>query len=181
MSMTEIVTLSALFEDELRDVYDAESQIVRALPELIEAVSADQLRAALGNHLEETRNHIDRLDGVFEALDLEAGGTRCLGMEGILDEAKELLEEGGDQAVLDAGYIAAAQRVEHYEITSYGSLLAWAEMLGYTTALPLLKANQREEQAADAKLSYLAQSFINLQAAAAGREANAASLVSEAQ
>jgi ferritin-like metal-binding protein YciE len=176
MFMPEIVTLSALFEDELRDVYDAEIQIVGVLPKLLEAVNAGQLRAALETHLEETRSHILRLNQVFESVALRVGGTRCLGMEGILDEVAELMEEGGHEAVLDAGYIAAVQRVEHYEITSYGSLIAWAEILGYSDALPLLRANQREERAADAVLSDLARSSINLQAAAAGLQASEASL-----
>jgi ferritin-like metal-binding protein YciE len=97
-------------------------------------------------------------------------------MEGILDEVEELMYEGGDEAVLDAGYIAAARRVEHYEMTSYRSLITWAEILGYRAALPLLRANEQEEQAADARLSELAQSFINQRAAAAGRDANAVHL-----
>lgn len=164
--MPEIVTLSALFEDELRDVYDAETQIVRALPTLIDAVSAVRLRAALQAHLEETRNQIVRLNRVFESLGLRTGGSHCLGMAGILDEAVELMEEGGHGAVLDAGYIAAARQVEHYEITSYASLIAWAEILGYSVALPLLQANEWEARHADATLDQLARSFINLQAAA---------------
>jgi ferritin-like metal-binding protein YciE len=174
MSMPEIVTLSALFEDELRDVYDAEHQIVQTLPRLIDAVSADPLRVTLEAHLEETRQQIDRLDQVFASLALAVGGTHCLGMQGILEEAVELIEEGGHEAVLDAGYIAAAQRVEHYEITSYNSLMAWAEILGYGAALPLLRANEWEEQRTAAALAHLAQSAINRQAADAGQQANAA-------
>jgi ferritin-like metal-binding protein YciE len=172
--MAKIVTLQALFEDELRDVYDAENQIVRVLPTLIAAVNADQLRAMLEVHLEETLEQIERLDRVFASLELRAGGTHCLGMAGILDEVIELMEEGGHEAVLDAGYVAAARQVEHYEITSYGSLIAWAEILGYTVAVPLLQANEREERAADTTLGHLAQSIINLQAAAAGLEADTA-------
>jgi ferritin-like metal-binding protein YciE len=170
--MPEIITLSDLFEDELRDVYDAEQQIVRGLPRLIRSVSAADVRAALEAHLEETRNQIERLDCIFEELALTAGGTHCLGMEGILDEAAELMDEGGHEAVLDAGYIAAAQRIEHYEMTSYRSLIAWAEILGYGAALPLLRANEQEEKTADAQLSHLARS-INQHAAAAGFEAHA--------
>jgi ferritin-like metal-binding protein YciE len=175
--MPEIVTLNALFEDELRDVYDAETQIVRVLPKLIAVISADQLRAMLETHLEETLDQIERLDRVFVSLELRAGGTYCLGMAGILDEAVELMEEGGHTAVLDAGYIAAARQVKHYEITSYGSLIAWAEILGYTVALPLLQANEREERAAATALGHLAESMINLQAAAADPEANTANLL----
>jgi ferritin-like metal-binding protein YciE len=166
-------TLRDLFEDELRDLYDAEKQIVKALPKMIKAAGSAQLKSALETHLDETRGHIDRLDRVFESMDLRARRKHCAGMAGILEEGADLLEEDGEEAVLDAGFISAAQRVEHYEITAYGTLMAWAKVLGLHDALSLLKENEQEEKAADEKLSELAEAGIN-QAAAAGREVAAA-------
>jgi ferritin-like metal-binding protein YciE len=120
-------------------------------------------------HLDETRGQVERLERVFESMDLRARGKHCAGMAGILEEGSDLLEEDGEKAVLDAAFIAAAQRVEHYEITAYGSLMAWAKVLGLGEAISLLKENEQEEKAADAKLSQLAEAGIN-QAAAAGQE-----------
>jgi ferritin-like metal-binding protein YciE len=162
-------TLRDLFEDELRDIYDAEKQIVKALPKMIKAAGSEQLRSALEMHLDETRGQVERLERVFESMDLRARGKHCAGMAGILEEGSDLLEEDGEEAVLDAAFIASAQRVEHYEITAYGSLMAWAKVLGLSDALSLLKQNEQEEKAADAKLSKLAETGIN-QAAAAGQE-----------
>lgn len=166
--MAGMKTLRDLFEDELRDIYDAEKQIVKALPKMIKSSTSQELGSALETHLEETRGQVERLEQVFEALDLRPRGKHCDGMAGILEEGKSLMEEDGDEAVLDAGYIAAAQRVEHYEITAYGSLMAWAKALGLKDALSLLKQNLEEEKAADQKLSALAESGLN-QAAAAGQ------------
>ncbi len=166
--MAGMKTLRDLFEDELRDIYDAEKQIVKALPKMIKSSTSEKLGSALETHLEETRGQVERLEQVFEALDLRPRGKHCDGMAGILEEGKSLMEEDGDEAVLDAGYIAAAQRVEHYEITAYGSLMAWAKALGLKDALSLLKQNLEEEKAADQKLSALAESGLN-QAAAAGQ------------
>jgi ferritin-like metal-binding protein YciE len=167
--MAGMKTLRDLFEDELRDVYDAEKQIVKALPKMIKASSNEELESALEAHLEETRGHVERLERVFESIDMRPRGKHCEGMAGILEEGKNLMEEDGDEAVLDAGFIAAAQRVEHYEITAYGTLMAWAKVLGLKDALSLLKANEEEEKAADEKLSALAERGLN-QAAAAGQE-----------
>ena len=168
--MAELKTLHNLFEDELRDIYDAERQILKALPKIIKAVSDQSLREALNEHLEETRGQVDRLDQAFESLALKGKGKHCSGMEGILEEGRDLLEEEGTAAVMDAAFIAGCQRVEHYEITAYGSLMAWAKILGYSDALDLLRANEQEEKAADAKLTKLAESTINRQAGAAGDE-----------
>jgi ferritin-like metal-binding protein YciE len=168
--MADLQTLHQLFEDELRDVYDAERQILKALPKIIDAASDDGLRDALNKHLDETRGHVDRLEQAFESLELKARGKHCSGMEGILDEGRALLEQDGADAVLDAAFIAGCQRVEHYEITAYGSLMAWAKSLGYSEALGLLKANEAEEKAADATLTKLAESTINRQARAAEDE-----------
>jgi ferritin-like metal-binding protein YciE len=163
-------SLDALFEDELRDVYDAERQILKALPKMIKAAENDDLRSALESHLEETRAQVDRLEQAFTALDLKARGKHCAGMAGILEEGSDLMGEDGDAAVLDAGFIAAAQRVEHYEITAYGTLIAWANTLGHAKVVPLLQANLKEEKAADQKLSALAESGLNALAARADEQ-----------
>lgn len=164
--MASMNTLQDLFEDELRDVYDAEKQIVKALPKVIKAVSDENLQEALTEHLEETRGHVERLEQIFESLELKARGKHCPGMAGILEEGSNLMDEDAEDVVLDAGLIAGCQRVEHYEITAYGTLMAWAKALGHTDALGLLKANEQEEKAADAKLTKLAESAVNRQAAA---------------
>jgi ferritin-like metal-binding protein YciE len=165
--MADLDTLNVLFEDELRDVYDAERQILKALPKIIKAVTNDDLRQALSGHLEETRGHVVRLEKALESLDLKPKGKHCAGMAGILEEGKDLLEQDGDEAVMDAAFIAGCQRVEHYEIVAYGCLMAWAKLLEYEEALNLLKANEQEEKAADATLSKLAESTVNRQAASA--------------
>jgi ferritin-like metal-binding protein YciE len=159
-------TLADLFQDELRDVYDAEKRILKALPKMARAASDEQLRDAFTTHLEETRGHVERLEQVFASLDQKPKGKRCLGMEGIIAEGTELMGEDGDESVLDAGLIASAQRVEHYEITAYGSLMAWAKQLGYDDALELLGENEREEKETDQKLTEIAEGIINQQAAA---------------
>jgi ferritin-like metal-binding protein YciE len=168
--MADLNTLNDLFEDELKDVYDAEKQILKALPKIIKAVTDEQLSEALSAHLEETRGHVRRLEQVFASLELKPKGKHCAGMAGILEEGSDLLEEDGAEPVLDAAFIAGCQRVEHYEIVAYGCLMAWAKLLGYRDAFSLLKANEQEEKAADAKLSKLAESAINQQALNAGDE-----------
>lgn len=165
--MEAVSTLQDLFQDELRDIYDAEKQITKALPKLIKSVANEDLRAALESHLVETRGQIERLEEVFDLLDLPAEGKRCAGMVGILKEGAELLQKEGEDAVLDAAYIAAAQRVEHYEIAVYGTLMAWAKVLNLSHVLPLLEENEKEEKAADAKLSELAETMVNEEALAA--------------
>jgi ferritin-like metal-binding protein YciE len=166
--MSDLNTLRDIFEDELRDVYDAEKQILKALPKVIKAVTSEPLRDALSHHLEETRGHVDRLEQAFSSLELKPTAKHCAGMAGILEEGSELLKAEGAEAVLDAAFIAGCQRVEHYEITAYGSLMAWAKLLGYDDALALLKANEQEEKAADTKLSKLAESAVNEEALHAG-------------
>jgi ferritin-like metal-binding protein YciE len=160
-------TLADLFQDELRDVYDAEKRILKALPKMAKAASDEQLRDAFTQHLEETRGQVERLEQVFASLDQKPKGKRCMGMEGIIAEGAELMEEDGEESVLDAGLIASAQRVEHYEITAYGTLMAWAKQLGYQEALELLGENEREEKETDEKLTEIAEGIINQQASAA--------------
>jgi ferritin-like metal-binding protein YciE len=166
--MPEMNSLHALFEKELRDLYDAEKQIVKALPKIIKSTTNDELNELLSVHLEETKGHVDRLEGVFESLNLKPRGKHCAGMAGLIEEGSDLVSEDGAEAVLDAGIISAAQRVEHYEITAYGTLMAWAKLMGHKEALALLKQNEQEEKAADVKLSKLAESVINRDALAAG-------------
>jgi ferritin-like metal-binding protein YciE len=153
--------------DEIRDIYNAEKQIVKALPKMIKGATSDELREAFESHLEETHGQVSRLERVFELLDEKPRGKHCAGMAGILEEGSETLEEDAEDAVMDACIIAGAQRVEHYEITAYGTVIAWAEALGLTEIAEVLGESLAEEKAADEKLSAIAESGIN-EAATAG-------------
>ena len=161
-------TLRDLFLNELRDMYHAEKQLVRALPRMAKAADSDELRQAIEKHLGETQTQVQRLESVFQSLDEPARGKRCQGMEGIVEEGKEILEEEGKEPVIDAAIIAAAQKVEHYEIASYGCLITYADLLGEREASRLLKQNLSEEEATDKALSQLAERSINQAAAAVG-------------
>jgi ferritin-like metal-binding protein YciE len=165
--MAETSTLHDAFIDELRDVYDAEKQITKALPKMIKATSAPELRSAFEAHLKETQMQVQRLEQAFESLDERARGKHCDGMAGIIDEGKKILEEDFDEATMDACLIAAAQRVEHYEIAAYGTLVAWANAMGHSEAADLLQSSLDEEKAADEKMTKLAESGINQEASAA--------------
>jgi ferritin-like metal-binding protein YciE len=167
--MSETATFHDAFVDELRDLYDAEKQLTKALPKLAKTSSSPKLREAFESHLEETRGHIDRLEQVFEALDEKARGKHCDGIAGIIEEGKSIMEEEFDELTMDACLIAAGQRAEHYEIGAYGTVIAWAEAMGHTEAVSLLQQNLNEEKAADKKLSALAEGGINQQAAKAAR------------
>ena len=164
----EIDSLQKLYEQGLKDLHSAERQIIAALPRMIKAASNEDLKAALQEHLEVTREQLARLDTIFEKLGKRGQGKRCKGMEGVLEEGKELLEEDSEAAVLDAGIIAAAQHVEHYEIAGYGTAAAYARLLGEKKAMKLLAASLEEEKKADAELTGLAESAINLEAEMAG-------------
>jgi ferritin-like metal-binding protein YciE len=166
--MAEVTALQDLFENELRDVYDAEKQIVKALPRVIRAATSEDLRNALEEHLEVTRGQVDRLEQVFDSLEMKPRGKHCPGMEGILEEGKELINEGAKGDVLDAGLIAAAQRVEHYEISVYGTLAAWARQLGHNNVVRLLEETLQEEKQADKKLTALAEGETNPAATTGG-------------
>jgi ferritin-like metal-binding protein YciE len=164
-------TLHDAFLDELRDSYDAEKQLTKALPKLAKAATSPALRAAFENHLEETRGQIDRLERVFELLDEKVRGKHCDGIAGIIEEGKSVMEEDFDDATMDACLIASGQRAEHYEMAAYGTLVAWARGLGQTEVADLLQQTLDEEKAADQKLSQLAEGGINQEAAdAAGPE-----------
>jgi ferritin-like metal-binding protein YciE len=165
MIMAETGTLHDAFLDELRDAYDAEKQLTRALPRMVKAANSPDLRQAFEAHLEETRGQIERLERVFESLDEKVRGKHCAGIAGIIEEAKSAMEEDFDDATMDACLIAGGQRAEHYEIAAYGTLVAWARAMGHTDAADLLEETLNEEKAADAKLSSLADDGINQEAA----------------
>jgi ferritin-like metal-binding protein YciE len=163
--MSEAKTLHDAFLDELRDAYDAEKQLTRALPKMAKAASSPKLRTAFESHLEETRGHIDRLERVFESLDEKPRGKHCDGIAGIIEEGKAVMEEDFDDATMDACLVAGGQRAEHYEMAAYGSMIAWARAMGHAEAADLLDQTLAEEKAADRKLSALAEGGINQEAA----------------
>jgi ferritin-like metal-binding protein YciE len=157
-------TLHDLYVDELRDLYNAENQLLTALPKMAKAASAPELAAAFNEHLAETKIHIERLETVFEELDTSPKGKKCKAMEGLLAEGKDLLAEDVDPSVMDAALIAMAQRVEHYEMAGYGCVRTFARLLGEDEAADLLQATLDEEGAVDKKLTQLAESVINADA-----------------
>src|SRR6185312_2568285 len=163
--MAEGNTLHDAFLDDLRDSYDAEKQLTKALAKLAKASSSPKLRQAFESHLEETQGQIERLDRVFESLDEKARGKHCDGIAGIIEEGKSIMAEDFDETTMDACLIAAGQRAEHYEMAAYGTLVAWAEAMGHTEAARLLQRTLDEEKAADKKLSGLAEGGINQSAA----------------
>jgi ferritin-like metal-binding protein YciE len=158
-------TLDDLFLDTLKDIYYAEKQIYKSLPKMAKAAHSDQLRAAFEKHHDETEQQIARLEQVFELLDKPARGKKCDAIEGILDEGKEIMEEYKGEVALDAGLLAAAQAVEHYEISRYGTLKTWAAKLGYRDAVKLLDQTLAEEKKTDVALTKLAESEVNSEAA----------------
>ena len=157
--------LTTLFLDTLKDIYYAEKQIYKSLPKMAEAAASDELRTAFEKHHDETEVQIERLEKIFEMLDKPARGKKCDAIEGILDEGKEIMKEYADTPALDAGLLAAAQAVEHYEISRYGTLKAWATKLGMPNAVELLDQTLNEEKKTDDALSKIAVSTINAEAA----------------
>jgi ferritin-like metal-binding protein YciE len=164
--MAKSSTLHDAWLDELRDLYNAEKQVAKALPKMIKAANAAPLADAFQSHLKETLGQIQRLEQVFESVGESARSKTCDGMIGILEEGKSIMSEDFDESTMDASLIAAAQKVEHYEIASYGTVVTWAETMGHDKAARLLKMTLNEEEAADEKLSSLAKGGINDQAAA---------------
>jgi ferritin-like metal-binding protein YciE len=163
--MAETGTLHDAFIDELRDTYDAEKQLTKALPKLAKAATNAKLRSAFESHLEETQGQIARLEQVFERLDEKVRGKHCDGIAGIIQEGASIMEEDFDETTMDACLIAAGQRAEHYEMAAYGTLVAWAQAMGHTEVAKLLQQTLDEEKAADKKLSGLAEGGINQGAA----------------
>lgn len=151
--------LKELYIDELRDLYNAENQLVKALPKMAKAASSEELRTGFEEHLEQTRGHVQRLEKIFEDLDESPKGKTCKGMEGLIAEGSEMIDEDFEDEVKDAGLIGAAQRVEHYEIAAYGTTKAFAELLGHTEHVSLLEETLEEEKATDEKLTELAQTI----------------------
>jgi ferritin-like metal-binding protein YciE len=165
--------LRDLFVDELKDLYSAEHQLIKALPKMAKAASSPELKRAFESHLNETKVQVDRLEQVFAGLDMSPKGKKCKAMEGLVDEGAEWMEEDADSDVMDAGLIAAAQRVEHYEIAGYGCVRTYAQLLGETKAATLLQRTLNEEGAADKKLTQIAKK-INVEAN--GRKENGRAL-----
>ena len=167
--MAEAGTLHDAFVDELRDTYDAERQLTKALAKLAKAATAPALQEAFQSHLEETEAQIQRLEQVFATLEEKVRGKHCDGIAGIIEEGKSIMEEDFDDATMDACLIASGQRAEHYEMAAYGTLVAWARALGHDEAAELLEETLDEEKAADEKLSALAEGGINQSAADASQ------------
>jgi ferritin-like metal-binding protein YciE len=163
----DLESLRDLYIDELKDLYSAEKQLVRALPKMARNATHPELKDAFTNHLAETEGHVARLEEIFESLESTPRGKKCVGMEGLIEEANELLEEDADEDVLDAGLISKAQHVEHYEMAGYGTVRNWAQMLGEDHHVELLQQTLDEEKNADSLLTQLAESAVNLEAVTA--------------
>jgi ferritin-like metal-binding protein YciE len=160
--------MEKLFLEELKDIYHAEKQLIRALPRMAKAAESPELQQAFTTHLKETQGQVQRLERIFKELGQPVRGKRCKGMEGLVEEGKEKMEEDGEAPVIDAALIASAQKVEHYEIAAYGCLRTYAQLLGYSEAARLLEETLKEEEATDKKLTELGESGINEAAVAVG-------------
>jgi len=156
-------SLQELYVEQLRDLYNAEQQLVKALPKMAKAAQSEGLRQGIAEHLEQTKGHVDRLQQIFSAMDESPKGKKCAGMEGLVEEGEEVIKEHSSGGVLDAGLIGAAQRVEHYEIAAYGTVRSFAELLGENQAVDLLQQTLEEEKETDEKLTELSKE-INTQA-----------------
>ena len=150
-------SLRDLFVDELKDLYSAEHQLLKALPKMAKAATAPELKRAFESHLKETKGQVERLEQVFRSLDVSPRGKKCKAMEGLVEEGAELMQEDAEPEVMDAGLIAAAQRVEHYEMAGYGCVRTYAQLLGESKAVTLLQKTLDEEGAADKKLTQIAK------------------------
>lgn len=170
--MAHMNTLQDALVDEIRDLYHAEKQLVKALPKMAKAATSDDLRLAIENHLTETEQHVTRLEEVFELLDQKPRAKTCAGMAGIIEEGADALKENASEAVLDAMIIASAQRAEHYEMAAYGTAAAWAESLGLGDVGRLLQETLDEEKRADQTLSTLAEAGINAAAESGDENTN---------
>jgi ferritin-like metal-binding protein YciE len=157
-------TLQKLYTDELRDLYNAENQLLKALPKMAKAASSEDLKEAFEKHLEQTKGHVERLEQVFEELDEKPKGKTCRAMKGLIEEGSEILEQDGEESVRDVGIIVAAQKVEHYEIAGYGSVRTFAHLLGQNKAAELLQTTLDEESETNEILNKLAESVVNPEA-----------------
>ena len=163
--MAKVTNMEALFLDEIQDLYDAEKQLTKALPKMAKAAHSDELRRAFEDHLEQTKGHVERLEQVFEALGETAHSKKCAAMAGLVKEGEEIVESTEETAVRDAGLIAGAQKVEHYEIAGYGSARTHAQRLGHAKIVSLLEKTLSEEKQADSILNEIAETVINDEAA----------------
>ncbi|AWM41557.1 hypothetical protein GobsT_73830 [Gemmata obscuriglobus] len=163
-------SLHDLYVEELKDLYNAENQLLKALPRMAKAASSGELKAAFTEHLTATQKQVERLEQIFEGLGVSPKGKKCKAMEGLIEEGKEVMQEDGDPSVIDAALIAAAQRVEHYEMAGYGCVRTFANLLGYGDAEALLQETLDEEGEADKKLTELAETVINVEAESAEGE-----------
>ncbi len=161
-------TLADLLHHELKDLYSAENQLVKALPKMAKAATNAELKAGFEEHCEQTKGHVERLDQIAEKLGLKLGGHKCKAMEGLVEEGAELISEDAEESVKDAGLIGAAQRVEHYEMAGYGTARALATHLGHNDVADILGETLEEEKETDAKLTELAETAVNAEAGAAG-------------
>ena len=168
-------TLEKLYISELRDLYSAENQLLKALPKMAKGASSPELKDAFEKHLEQTKGHVQRLEQLFEQLEESPQGKTCQAMKGLIKEGSEILKEDGEDSVLDAGLIVAAQKVEHYEIASYGSVCTFAELLGKDEAAELLQSTLDEESETNEILTQLAESIVNPEAVGETELADAAS------
>ena len=161
---SKMATLEDLYTDLLKDLYSAEKQLVKALPKMAKNAQSPDLQKAFQQHLKQTEGQVERIERIFSDLEGSPRGKKCVGMEGLIEEGNELLQEDVEPDVLDAGLIAAAQKVEHYEIAGYGTARAWAERLGYDSAARLLQETLEEESMANEKLTQIAESHVNMEA-----------------
>jgi ferritin-like metal-binding protein YciE len=161
----EIDSLRKLYVEELKDLYSAEKQILQALPKMAKKATDAKLKQGFEQHLKQTEGHVERLDRIFEALGKSGRGKKCKAMEGLIEEGKEVMQEDMEPEVMDAALIAAAQRVEHYEMAGYGTCRTWAQVLGEDAHVKLLQQTLDEERETDQKLTALAESTINVEAA----------------
>jgi ferritin-like metal-binding protein YciE len=157
-------TLKTLYIDELRDLYNAENQLVKALPKMAKGAASEELQDAFEKHLEQTKTHVERLEEVFEEIGERPTGKTCKAMKGLIDEGSEILKEDGEESVIDAGIIVAAQKVEHYEIASYGSVRTFAQLLGKDKSADLLQTTLDEESETNELLNKLAEDIVNPEA-----------------
>jgi ferritin-like metal-binding protein YciE len=157
-------TLEKLYVDELRDIYNAENQLLKALPKMAKGASSSDLKDAFETHLRQTESHVERLEQIFAELDESPKGKTCHGMKGLIEEGSEILKEDGEESVLDAGIIVAAQKVEHYEMAAYGSARTFARLLGQAKAAELLQTTLEEESETNESLNQLAENMVNPEA-----------------
>jgi ferritin-like metal-binding protein YciE len=169
----DVKSMEDLFLEEIRDLYDAEKQIIKALPKMAKAATSEELKKGFNEHLEQTRGHVERLDQIFSDLGARSGGVKCRGMEGLLKEGDEMVSLTDGGPVRDAGLISAAQRVEHYEMAGYGSARTFARLLGRDHAAELLNETLDEEKETDERLTEIAESMVNQRAASASGRAGA--------